>query len=181
MKKLGIKARLLMGDGGCTTEFIKNAAAAAEGHYCSLPGIPYDKMPGGPEFIERFKAKYGDIQLYAPYAYDAVMVVVDAIKRAGSAESARILAELPKTSYKGVTTTITFDDKGDIKDGAISLYVAKGGKWEAMDTIGGPPPAPAPAEPVAGMGGMSGMSGMAAPAAAAPAAAPAAPADPARK
>jgi branched-chain amino acid transport system substrate-binding protein len=160
MKKLGIKAKLLMGDGGCTTEFIKNAADAAEGHYCSLPGIPYEKMPGGPKFIERFKAKYGDIQLYAPYAYDAVMVVVDAVKRAQSGESAKILAELPKTSYKGVTTTITFDEKGDIKDGAISLYVAKGSKWEAMDTIGGPPPGPAPAEPIAGMSGMSGMGGM---------------------
>jgi branched-chain amino acid transport system substrate-binding protein len=156
MKELGIKSKLLMGDGGCTTEFVKNAGDAAEGHWCSLPGIPYEKMPGGPKFIERFKAKYGEIQLYAPYAYDAVMVVVEAIKRAQSAESAKIVAELPKTDYQGVTTRITFDEKGDIKDGAISLYVAKGGKWEAMDTIGGAPaPAPAPAEAPAGMGGMA--------------------------
>jgi branched-chain amino acid transport system substrate-binding protein len=159
MKKLGLKARLLMGDGGCTTEFLKNAGDAAEGHYCSLPGIPYEKMPGGPKFIERFKAQYGDIQLYAPYAYDAVMVVVDAIKRAQSAEPAKILAELPKTDYQGITTRINFDDNGDLKDGAISLYVAKGGKWEALDTIGGAP-APAPAAQTEGMGGMGGMSGM---------------------
>jgi branched-chain amino acid transport system substrate-binding protein len=137
MKQLGIKAKLLMGDGGCTTEFVKNAGDAAEGHYCSLPGIPYDKMPGGPKFIERFKAKYGDIQLYAPYAYDAVMVLVDSIKRAQSADSAKILAELPKTDYQGVTTRIMFDENGDLKDGAISLYVAKGGKWESLETIGG--------------------------------------------
>jgi branched-chain amino acid transport system substrate-binding protein len=136
MGQLGIKAKLLMGDGGCTTEFVKNAGAAAEGHYCSLPGIPYEQMPGGPMFIERFKAKYGDIQLYAPYAYDAVMVVVEAIKRAQSADSAKILAELPKTDYQGVTTRIAFDGNGDLKDGAISLYVAKGGKWEALETIG---------------------------------------------
>ena len=48
-----------------------------------------------------------------------------------------------------------FDDKGDIKDGAVTLYVAKDGKWEPLDTIGGVPaeaaapgpllPAPAPA------------------------------------
>jgi branched-chain amino acid transport system substrate-binding protein len=137
MKQLGIKSKLLMGDGGCTTEFVKNAGEAAEGHYCSLPGIPYEKMPGGPKFIERFKAKYGDIQLYAPYAYDAVMVVVEAIKRAQSGDSAKILAELPKTDYQGVTTRITFDENGDLKDGAISLYVAKAGKWEALETIGG--------------------------------------------
>jgi branched-chain amino acid transport system substrate-binding protein len=157
MKELGFSAKLLMGDGGCTTEFVKNAADAAEGHYCSLPGIPYEKMPGGPKFIERFKAKYGDIQLYAPYAYDAAMVIVEAVKRAQSAESAKILAELPKTDYQGVTTRIQFDGNGDLKDGAVSLYVAKGGKWQAMDTIGG---VAAPAQ-ASGMGGMTGMSGMA--------------------
>ncbi len=146
MKELGIAAKLLMGDGGCTTEFVKNAGEAAEGHYCSLPGIPYEKMPGGPQFLERFKAKYGDVQLYAPYAYDAVMVVVEAIKRAGSAEPAKILAELPKTDHQGVTTRIQFDENGDLKDGAISLYVAKGGKWEALETIGGGTPAAAEAK-----------------------------------
>jgi branched-chain amino acid transport system substrate-binding protein len=158
MGKLGLKAKLLMGDGGCTTEFLKNAGEAAEGHYCSLPGIPYEKMPGGPKFIERFKAKYGDIQLYAPYAYDAVMVVVEAIKRAQSAEPATILAELPKTDYQGVTTRINFDANGDLKDGAISLYVAKGGKWEALDTIGGPA-APAAQDSMAGMAGMTRLGG----------------------
>ena len=188
MKKLGIKAKLLMGDGGCTTEFVKNAGDAAEGHYCSLPGVPLDKMPGGPKFVERYKAKFNlDIQLYAPYAYDAVMVVVEAVKRAQSAESAKIVAELPKTDIPGVTTRVTFDEKGDIKDGAITLYVAKGGKWEALETIGGEPAAPAAAAQPAGMGGMSGMSGMsgmagmAGMAGTAGAPAPAAPAAPAEK
>lgn len=175
MKKLGLKQRLLMADGGCTAEFLKNAGEAAEGHYCSLPGIPYENMPGGPKFIERFKAKFNsDIQLYAPYAYDATMAIVEAVKRAQSAEPAKILAELPKTDFQGVTTRIVFDEKGDIKDGAISLYTAKAGKWEPLETIGGAP-APAPAAPSEGMGGMqglqqmSGMTGMAASAPAAPA------------
>lgn len=144
MKKLGIKAVLLMGDGGCTADFLKNAGASAEGQYCSKPGVPTEQMPGGPAFIEKYKAKYNaPIQLYAPYAYDAVMVVVEAIKRAGSADSAAILAELPKTNYKGVTTDIAFDEKGDIKDAAVTLYVAKGGQWEQVETVGGKAPAPA--------------------------------------
>ncbi|MDP2809343.1 MAG: branched-chain amino acid ABC transporter substrate-binding protein [Rhodocyclaceae bacterium] len=137
LKKLGVGTKLLMGDGGCTTDFVRNAGDAAEGHHCSLPGIPYEKMPGGPKFIERYKARFNlDIQLYAPYAYDAVMVVVEAIRRAGSSEAAKILAELPKTDHQGVTTRINFDENGDLKDGAITLYVAKGGKWAAMETIG---------------------------------------------
>ena len=148
MKKLGVKAKFLMGDGGCTAEFPKLAGAAAEGHYCSLPGVPLDKMPGGTAFRDRYKAKYNaDIQLYAPYVYDAVMVIVDAMKRADSVEPARYLAELPKTAYDGVTSKISFDDKGDIKDGAVTLYQFRSGNKEPLETIGAAPvAAPAAAE-----------------------------------
>jgi len=173
MKKLGLKSKYLMADGGCTVEFHKLAGAAADGAYCSLPGVPLDKMPGGPAFKERYAKKFNaEIQLYGPYVYDATMSIVEAIKRAGSAEPAKILEALPKTDYKGVTAAISFDANGDIKDGAITLYVAKDGKWDPLETIGGVPAAAAPeAVPAAGPGPA------AAPAAAAPA--PAAPVAPA--
>jgi branched-chain amino acid transport system substrate-binding protein len=151
MKKLGIKSKFLMADGGCTTEFHKLAGAADAGAYCSLPGVPLDKMPGGPAFKEKYNNKFHtDIQLYAPYVYDAVMVVVDAIKHAGSADPEKIVEALPKTDYQGVTSKIAFDEKGDIKNGAITLYISKDGKWEPLDTIGGAAPAPAPAAADAG-------------------------------
>lgn len=143
MKKLGIRAKYLMADGGCTTEFHKLAGAAGDGAYCSLPGVPLDKMPGGPAFKEKYANKFHtDIQLYAPYVYDAVMVVVDAIKRAGSADPEKIVEALPKADYQGVTSKIAFDEKGDLKNGAITLYTSKDGKWEPLDTIGGGAPAP---------------------------------------
>jgi branched-chain amino acid transport system substrate-binding protein len=145
MKSLGVKAAFLTGDGGCTPEFIKLAGDASEGQYCSLPGVPLDQMPGGKAFNDAFSAKYGQIQLYAPYVYDAVMVMVDAMKRAGSVEAAKYLPEIGKTDYQGVTAKIQFDEKGDLKGGAISLYQVKGGKWEYRETVGGV----APAAPVA--------------------------------
>lgn len=143
MKSLGLKAKFLTGDGGCTPEFIKLAGAASEGQYCSLPGVPLDQMPGGKAFGDAFSAKYGQIQLYAPYVYDAVMVMVDSMKRANSVESAKFLPEVGKTDYQGVTAKIQFDDKGDLKGGSISLYQVKDGKWEYRETIGGSPVADA--------------------------------------
>ena len=138
LKGLGMKQPVLMGDGGCTTEFSKLASDAAEGNYCSLPGVPLDKMPGGPEFKAKYKAKYkADIQLYGPYVYDAVNVMIDAMKRANSADPLKYLPELPKTAYQGVTSKISFDAKGDLQDGAITVYQSRGGKWEPMETIGG--------------------------------------------
>ena len=139
MKSRGVKAKFLTANGSCTQEFIKLAGPASEGQYCSLPGVPLDQMPGGKTFGEAFATRYGPVQLSAPYTYDAVMVMVDAMKRADSVEPGKYLAEIGKANYQGVTSKIQFDDKGDLKDGAISLYQIKDGKLEYRETIGGAP------------------------------------------
>jgi branched-chain amino acid transport system substrate-binding protein len=141
MRALGLKAKYLVGDGGYTPEFIKLAGPAAEGSYASLPGVPLDQMPGGKAFSDAFTAKYGEIQLYAPYTYDAVMIMADAMKRANSVEPAKYLPEIGKTDYQGVTAKVMFDDKGDLKGGSISMYQVKDGKWGYLETVGGAPAA----------------------------------------
>ena len=126
IKELGITAKFLTGDGGCTTDTPKLAGESASG-FCSLPGVPLEKLAGGAAFREKFKKRFNsDIQLYAPYLYDAVMVMADAMKRADSVESAKVVAALPKTDYPGVTAQIRFDEFGDPKGGMISLYEFKG-------------------------------------------------------
>ncbi len=69
------------------------------------------------------------MQIYAPYVYDAVNVLVDAMVKANSSDPAKYLPVLAKTSgFKGVTGDIGFDEKGDIKNGALTLHSFKGGK-----------------------------------------------------
>lgn len=184
MQAAKLKASFLTPDGACTPETIKLAGEAAEGQYCSLPGLPLDKMPKGPDFKARYATKYNqEVQLYAPYVYDAVMVVADAMQRANSVEPAQYLAELPKTRYAGVSASIEFDEKGDLKDGAISLYQVKEGKWEYLETIGAAPapleaPAAEPAPAEAGAPAVAPTEPVDAAAAAAQAPAPAAGAAP---
>lgn len=137
MKQLGLTAVFLGGDGVSTPAFIKLAGDAAEGQYSSLPGVPLSLMPGGPDFERRFTTRFGKIQLYAPYCYDAVMVMADAMQRAGSSQPSEYLHTLHKTNYQGVTTRIRFDSNGDLRDGAITVYQVKGGQWEAVKTFGG--------------------------------------------
>jgi branched-chain amino acid transport system substrate-binding protein len=138
MKELGVKAKFLGGDGVCTPEFMKLGGEATEGQYCSLPGMPLEKLAKGPEFKDKFTKKFGvEIQLYAPYLYDAVMVMADSMKRANSVEPAKYLPEIGKTKYDGVTAPIEFDQFGDLKGGAISVYQYKGGKLEYVETLGG--------------------------------------------
>ena len=161
MRDLGIKAKFIGGDGMQTPNFIKLAGNAAEGAMASIPGLPKDQMPGGKTFLEKYKAKFGqDVELFAPMGYDAVMVFVDAMKRAGSTDPAKFLPEVGKTAYQGVIGPIAFDEKGDLRNGPITIYVVKKGQWETLETVkpeaeaaapataapaAAPAPAPAPA------------------------------------
>ena len=135
MKQLGIKAPLLAGDGVCSPEFIKLAGDAADKLTCSMAGEAVEKLAKGQEFIQKYKAKFNaDVQVYSPYSYDAVYVIAEAIKRAGKADRASITAAMPATDYAGLTGQIAFDDKGDIKNGAISMFKVKDGKLEYIST-----------------------------------------------
>jgi branched-chain amino acid transport system substrate-binding protein len=116
---------------------MKLAGMDAEGVTASSPGLPIDSMPGGKEFRDKFTAKYGVIQNYAPYAYDAARAMVDAMKLADSADPKKYLAQLPRVQFTGVTGPISFDDKGDIRGGAITLYHVKNGRWEFLETVMG--------------------------------------------
>ena len=135
IKALALNVKLMMGDGGYTPEFVKLAGSAADGTYASLPGVPLDKMPSGKAFAERFVAKYQPIQLYAPYCYDAVNVMIAAMQKADSVEPAKYMHFLAGITYQGITAVIQFDGKGDIKGGAVTLYQVQQGKWQALETI----------------------------------------------
>lgn len=136
IKQLGIKAPLLAGDGVCSPEFIKLAGDAAGILHCSMAGEAVEKLAKGEDFKARFKKEFGqEVQVYSPYSYDAVYVIVDAIKRAGKADRAAITGAVPATNYPGLTGTIVFDDKGDLKNGAISMFKVSGDKLEYISTV----------------------------------------------
>ncbi|HWI12396.1 MAG TPA: branched-chain amino acid ABC transporter substrate-binding protein, partial [Burkholderiaceae bacterium] len=86
---------------------------------------------------DRYDKKYpGQFQVYSPYTYDATHVLVQAMIDAGSADPKVYLPVLAKTDgYKGVTGTISFDEKGDIKNGALTLHSYKGGKETSLGVV----------------------------------------------
>ena len=136
MKQLGIKSRLLAGDGVCSPEFIKLAGDAADILSCSMAGEAVEKLAKGEEFKAKYKQRFNaDVQVYSPYSYDAVYIIADAIKRAGKADRAAVTAAMPATNYTGLTGQIAFDEKGDIKGGAISMFTVKDGKLNYVSTV----------------------------------------------
>jgi branched-chain amino acid transport system substrate-binding protein len=139
LRGLGMKAQYVGADGIQSTELFKLGGDAVEGTLASFPGLPLDRMPAGKSFGEKYKAKWNQaVVLYAPQGYDAFNAFVEAMKKAGSTEPGKFLPELARINYNGITGPIQFDEKGDIKDGPVTMFKAQGGKWVAVATIGGP-------------------------------------------
>jgi len=140
MKQLGINAKFVGGDGICTAELPKLAAGAmADGQVvcAEAGGVEGEQKAGMDDFRAKFKEKYNaEVQVYAPYVYDALNVMVAAMVTADSADPAKYLPVLAKTEgYKGVTGNISFDEKGDIKNGALTLFTYKDGKREQIAVV----------------------------------------------
>lgn len=140
MKQLGIEAKFMGGDGICTAELPKLSAGTISDSQvvcAEAGGVEGESKKSLDAFKTKFKDKYKvDVQIYAPYVYDAVNVMVDAMVKAKSADPKVYLPVLAKTSdYKGVTGTIAFDAKGDIKNGALTLYTYKGGNREQIAVV----------------------------------------------
>jgi branched-chain amino acid transport system substrate-binding protein len=129
MRNLGITAQFIAGDGVHTPEFIKLAGKDAEGVVTTLPGLPLERMRQGLFFKQRFEQKYGPVQLYAPYYYDATQIIAKAMQIAGSTDPKIYAPELKRTNYAGVTNQIQFDPQGDLKVGKITAYQVKDGQW----------------------------------------------------
>ncbi len=140
MKQLGIKAKFVGGDGICSSELPKLAAGTMDDGQvvcAEAGGVEGTAKKSMDDFYAAYKKKYNDdVKVYAPYVYDATMVMVAAMVKAGSAEPAKYLPVLAATDgYKGVTGTIGFDSKGDIKNGALTLYTYKAGKREQIAVV----------------------------------------------
>ncbi len=137
LQKLGIKAPLAGGDGLCTNEMIKVSTIGPDRNvYCGEAGIQLSQLKGGADFQKRFKERFkDDILLYAPYVYDAVAVMADAMVRAQSAEPDKYLAALATADYQGITARIRFDANGDLMNAAITLQTFEKGARSPVGVV----------------------------------------------
>ena len=132
MKQLGFNAKMMGGDGICSDEIHKlSGGAMADGQvFCAeAGGVDAAGRVAMDNFRAAYKKRFGiDVQINAPYAFDAVMTMAAAMTKAGSTAPARYLPALAKIEHKGVTGLVAFDARGDIRDGTITLYTFKGGR-----------------------------------------------------
>ena len=128
---------------GVETKAVKAVLAALEGTMLGalhkkgaglfvLPGLVKITSQAVPAKKKRFGK---DVQIYAPYGYDAVMAMATAMAEAKSADPAKYLPFLFKVKYAGNSGLIACDQYGDIKDGALTLFTYKNGKKSRLEVV----------------------------------------------
>ena len=86
--------------------------------------------PRGKAFVQAFDARFSrPATQFAALGYDAMMILADAIRAAGTAEAAAVRAAMEKTDGEYITGRIRFDERRNpIKSAAIMEIVNRDGK-----------------------------------------------------
>jgi branched-chain amino acid transport system substrate-binding protein len=128
-REIGLKAPFMSGDGTIDPKFIEIAGpAAVEGTYLTFSPDPKN-IPTAKEFLEKYRAKFGEIGPYSIYAYDAANVMLTAIKEAGAADGKAIIDKLHSLEFNGSIGRIKFDEKGDVTAAPYVIWITKDGKF----------------------------------------------------
>ncbi|MBQ1766878.1 MAG: branched-chain amino acid ABC transporter substrate-binding protein [Aquincola sp.] len=136
MKQLGITAKLLGGDGLCSSETAKLAGGDAVGEnvWCTQGGAMIQRASEGQAFVQAYRAAnhQRDPLTYAVNFYDAVHLIAQAMQKAGSTDPAKVAEAMQKGSYKGAAGTYEFDAQRDLKSSPVTVFTFKGGQPSAV-------------------------------------------------
>jgi branched-chain amino acid transport system substrate-binding protein len=129
MKQLGLNAKMLGGDTLCSPEMGQlGGDAVGDNVLCAQGGAQLDKAAAGPEFRAKYKKRYNqEPDVYAATFYDGVNMYVNAMKAANTTDAAKVQDQIHKDAYKGVVTTYSFDEKGNLKLSPVTVFTFKGG------------------------------------------------------
>ena len=134
--RLGIRAKILGGDGVWTDKVGELAKSAVQNPVSLEAAFALSDMTKGAGFEKKHEGRSDTpVQSDAPLTYEALSVSVEAIKRAHSIDAPEVLAAMPSPGYDRVTGPIAFDDKGDLKEGAITLYDFKDSEAAVLEAV----------------------------------------------
>lgn len=139
-RNLGMTVPFVGGDTWETNEFIEVGGKEVEGVVLST--FFDDTAPATDEakkFVEAYKAEYPDresVPAVSALGYDAYILILDAIERAGSSDPKAIRDELAKTAnFEGVTGMITINEEGDADKNMAIIKKVENGKFVYSDTV----------------------------------------------
>jgi len=123
-------SRLCFGaDGGRTSPFPELAAEAAEGVYETYAGADPAANPAGRDFLRACEQAYGRCPIFGAEAYDAALVLLESIRRAGVPSRSAVLEKIRELDgFEGVTGPISFTSEGNRCDAQVTIWQVLSGE-----------------------------------------------------
>ncbi len=144
-RNIGIDARFITETIGMSEDIFKvTENSIAEGLIAIIPESPSTAMYTTEQKAIDFWHSYNDMLTvlkedmelsidgpgqYAPYAYDAILLAIESMKRSNSILPQDFMEELRDTSYEGITGHIEFDSNGNRVDPLSTVFTIKDGAW----------------------------------------------------
>jgi len=122
-------------DGIDSIELLKLPAESTRELYILAMYNPYSGRPEAEKFNQAYITKYNhDPDTWAALGYDALNIVVEAMRKAGSVDPKKAAPEIGKiANWRGVTGSHTFDDKGDVAQKTHVLKFIFGGEFKYLE------------------------------------------------
>src|SRR5215207_4380119 len=133
----GLNVPLVGGDGWDSAQLYTIGGAAVVGSYFTNHYSPYDTDPKVQKFVQGYQQRYGQIpDALAATAYDAALIMFDAVKRANSLDGKAIRDALAATKdFPGVTGTVNFNANRDAVKPIMLIRVDEGGKYVIQERV----------------------------------------------
>jgi branched-chain amino acid transport system substrate-binding protein len=135
-RELGIAAPIFGIDGWESPQLVAIGGTAMEGCYFDTHFSPENGSPIVKSFNERYRARWDEpSDTLAALGYDSVLMLVDALRRAGTTEPAKLRDALAATKdLHGVTGTITLDPHRNPTKSAVVLQI-KHGQFHFVESV----------------------------------------------
>jgi branched-chain amino acid transport system substrate-binding protein len=132
--KAGMSEMTIIGGDTIKTDKLSGASAGIRAVYATTPIVDAREFIAGPQFLSRFRDAFKGEPVYgAHYAYDAVYVLAAAMQRGATADPKNVLNELKHIdALAPVTSNVRFRGDGEQHYGVVSVYRARGGKWDPV-------------------------------------------------
>lgn len=135
VRAAGMNHPILGGDALDTPELVDAAGAAADGMIVASVFHPDDPRPEVKLFNEKFESRYGrPPDSWAARGYEAVRLLADAMRTAGSAAPRDVALQLRAGAARNsLSGPMTFNDKGDVVGQSIVTTIVRGGRFVYLD------------------------------------------------
>jgi branched-chain amino acid transport system substrate-binding protein len=137
-KELGIKSQILGEEGFDSPKFLEIAGPAAEGVIIATNLDRDDPRPLVQNFLKNYQNAYNEAaDMVGASSYDAFMILVNAIRKAGTDPKAIQKALLETKDYNGLTGKISRFVQGEVVK-PVQIQVVKGGKFRRLGVVDNP-------------------------------------------